>query len=293
MKRTVVLMLVLLGLAAQAALADIPGTINYQGRLTDLAGNAVTDGTYGVTFTLHYQAVGNSPTGWSEVQNVVTERGYFNIALGSSTSLSSLGFNYPYYLEIQVAGDAQPMSPRQPLASVPYAMRAAMANQANQANQAVEALSATTAAVANSIANNTVNSSKIVDTSIVSADIADGAITSSKINDGSIATIDIANSAVTQAKATFAPAVAVDGSWRNNSKIACGTASTDTNGDIGVNISAYGFTAAPIILATIERNDVNVCVRIYDRTTTGFSVKTFFLNGTGTACIINWIAVGY
>lgn len=124
MKRTVVLMLVLLGLAAQAALADIPGTINYQGRLTDLAGNAVTDGTYGVTFTLHYQAVGNSPTGWSEVQNVVTERGYFNIALGSSTSLSSLGFNYPYYLEIQVAGDAQPMSPRQQLMSVPYAMRA-------------------------------------------------------------------------------------------------------------------------------------------------------------------------
>jgi hypothetical protein len=286
MKRIVGLIMVLFGLSVQTALADIPGTINFQGRLTDLAGNAVANGTYGVTFTLHYQAVGNSPTGWSEVQNVSTERGYFNIALGDNTPLTTLDFKYPYYLEIHVAGDAQPMNPRQPLASVPYAMRAKEANNANyanNANKAMEALSATTAAVANSIANNTVNSSKIVDASIASADIANDAVTTSKLPDG----------AVTQPKALFAPIVAVEGAWRNYPKIACGTVSTNVNGDIGVNISAYGFTAAPIILATIERSDVNVCVRIYDRLTTGFSVKTFYLNGTGTACIINWMAIGY
>ncbi len=154
MNKTFWMMMVLLGLTSQAAVADIPGTINFQGRLTDLAGNAVTDGTYGVTFTLHYTAEGNSPTGWSEVQNVVTERGYFSIALGSSTPLSSLGFNYPYYLEIQVAGDAQPMSPRQQLSSVPYAMRASLANQ---------------------VPDNTISTNKIADDAVTYTKIASGA----------------------------------------------------------------------------------------------------------------------
>lgn len=124
MKKTMLMLGLMSVLITQSAVADIPETINLQGRLTDTAGNAVTDGTYGVTFTLHYQETGNTPTGWSEVQNISTQRGYFNVALGSNTSLNSLNFDAPYYLEIHVAGDAQPMTPRQPLASVPYAMRA-------------------------------------------------------------------------------------------------------------------------------------------------------------------------
>lgn len=270
------LILVTLGLTVQIALADIPGTINFQGRLTDLAGNAVTDGTYGVTFTLHYMETGNSPTGWSEVQNVVTERGYFNIALGESTPLSSLGFNYPYFLEIQVAGDAQPMSPRQPLASVPYSMRA---------NRANEALSATTAAVANSIANNTVNSSKIVDASIASADIANNAVTTSKLPDG----------AVTQSKALFAPIVAVDGAWRNYPKIACGTANSDASGNAHVDLTPYGFTSTPRIHCNAIHDSLQVAVTIYstDRSTTGFGVCTRYPNNNGYATPFDWIAIGY
>ncbi|MCK5241184.1 hypothetical protein KAR34_01915 [bacterium] len=124
MKKIMMIMAILTGIFSQIAMADIPGTINYQGRLTDGSGNAVADGTYGVTFTLYYQATGNTPTGWSEVQNINTQGGYFDMALGSQTSMSSLSFDYPYYLEVHVAGDSRPMSPRQQLQSVPYAMRA-------------------------------------------------------------------------------------------------------------------------------------------------------------------------
>lgn len=139
MKRLLCIMLVFFGISKQVVLADVPKTVNYQGRLTDTEGNAVTDGTYGVTFTLFYQTTGNTPTGWSEVQNVSTRRGYFNVALGTYTPLNSLDFNYPYYLEIHVGGDAQPMSPRQPITSVPYALNVAdgMVTTAKIANRAV------------------------------------------------------------------------------------------------------------------------------------------------------------
>jgi hypothetical protein len=150
-------MAVAIGMFAQSVLADIPGTINYQGRLTDAAGNAVADGTYGVTFTLYYEATGDTPTGWSEVQNISTRQGYFNIALGSQTSLSSLSFDVPYYLETWVSGDPQPMSPRQLLQSVPYAMRAQTAVQAD------------------SVADGSITSSKIVDGTITRSKIAMGA----------------------------------------------------------------------------------------------------------------------
>jgi len=126
MKQIILIMTMLMLMFTQTALADIPGTINYQGRLTDAAGNPVADGTYGVTFKLYYEATGDTPTGWSEVQNVSTKNGYFSVALGSQNPLSKLCFDRPYYLETWVGGDSQPMSPRQPLQSVPYALNAGM-----------------------------------------------------------------------------------------------------------------------------------------------------------------------
>jgi hypothetical protein len=49
--------------------------------------------------------------------------GVLNTALGNAAPLN-IPFNVPYYLSIQVNNDVE-MSPRQPLAAVPYAMRAA------------------------------------------------------------------------------------------------------------------------------------------------------------------------
>ncbi len=293
MNKTFWMMMVLLGLTAQAAMADIPGTINYQGRLTDLAGNAVTDGTYGVTFTLHYTAAGNSPTGWSEVQNVQTERGYFSIALGSSTPLSSLGFNYPYYLEIQVAGDAQPMSPRQHLSSVPYAL-------------AVKNDSITSAKIVNGtitsadVAGATITGSNIASGTIMASNIANSTITGGKIAGATITNTNIANGAIdTQAKAPWAPIVWRQ--WYDNAptqmtapKIACGINATDSSGDKGINISTVGFTSAPFVVCNPLR-DVATYVNIqhYNVTTTSFAVRSYRNDGVQEATIFEWIAIGY
>jgi hypothetical protein len=110
---------------AQQAEAALPQTLNYQGRLTFAGGGPIPDSTGNtVVFRLF-----DSPSGgiqvWSEAWNgtVVSTNGLFNVVLGSNTPLAA-AFDIPYWLEIQVNGDATPMAPRQPLTMAPYAFRA-------------------------------------------------------------------------------------------------------------------------------------------------------------------------
>lgn len=95
--------------------------INVQGRLTDTAGAPLT-GTQTVTFRLYtssYAAVGSAI--WTESQSVALSSGLFNVKLGSVTALDALPFTQTYYLGIQVAGDANELSPRQQLGASAYA----------------------------------------------------------------------------------------------------------------------------------------------------------------------------
>ena len=101
--------------------ADIPRTINYQGKLTDKQGYALT-GSYNITFRLY-----DAPTGgnllWQESHtNVSVSKGLFSVILGAITPLN-LPFDKQYYLSIQVGADPE-MAPRQALASAPYAFTA-------------------------------------------------------------------------------------------------------------------------------------------------------------------------
>ncbi|MEW6517386.1 MAG: hypothetical protein AB1439_10845 [candidate division FCPU426 bacterium] len=261
MKKIAGVLAVLLGLSAQIALADIPGTINYQGRLTDTAGNPVANGTYGVTFALHYTAEGNSPTGWSEVQNVETKGGYFIIALGSQNSLSGLGFNYPYYLEIHVAGDAQSMSPRQLLSSVPYAMRAREATHATAADSATTANNASNLGgfAANTFIRNIANS-----------------VSNTNLQSGS----------VTQDKAQFAPAVSFNGALISYPKIAAGYIDTNESGEANVAFSGITFSQPPVISCVIYHTNpayINPSVVTIESVySTGFYARSWYQNGSGT-----------
>jgi len=59
---------------------------------------------------------------WTGVFPTATKNGYFNIVLKDGTpALGTLDFNQPYYVGVKVELDNE-MSPRQPLASTPYAM---------------------------------------------------------------------------------------------------------------------------------------------------------------------------
>ena len=105
--------------------AQIPSTMNYQGSLKDANGNPVTD-TVEMTFALYDSLTGGIKL-WEETQGSVNVvNGIYSVILGtgnSSTSLSSLAYDVPYYLEISINGEA--LSPRQPLTSVPYAFNCA------------------------------------------------------------------------------------------------------------------------------------------------------------------------
>ena len=116
----VALICVLASIRVAPAQAAVPGTLSYQGVLTDGTGAQVADGNYAVTFRLYDVATGGAAL-WTETQPAVpVASGLFSALLGSSTPIN-LAFDRQYYLGITV--DASPeLSPRTPLSSVPYAM---------------------------------------------------------------------------------------------------------------------------------------------------------------------------
>ena len=121
-------------------------TINYQGYLTDSSGNPVNE-PLDIVFRLYNVESGGEAL-WIETQNgVVVSDGLFSVLLGDVTSISTeiIANNSDLWLGIAVGGDEE-MSPREKIASAPYALLA-----------------------------------NVPDGSITSAKIADDAVTSSKI----------------------------------------------------------------------------------------------------------------
>jgi len=111
---------------AFAVFAEIPSTINYQGKLTDAGGVAI-DGTRQIKFTI-FDAVSGGSALWTETHPAVdVAKGLFDVRLGTVTAFpSTLDFSEQYWIAVEVDGEV--LSPRQALSSVPYAFRAAIAD---------------------------------------------------------------------------------------------------------------------------------------------------------------------
>lgn len=112
--------LAMMVLVLPPAQADVPKTMAFQGKLTDASGLPL-DGNKTVTFRL-YGAVTGGTKLWEEVKTLTVSGGLFSTLLGDKTPLS-VAFDQPYWVEIVVG--AETLSPRQPLASSPYALMAA------------------------------------------------------------------------------------------------------------------------------------------------------------------------
>jgi len=112
-------LLLFLSLSSSIVLA-VPHEINYQGVLKDSSG-ALVSGEVDMTFNI-YDGTGTSL--WNETQSGVTvEAGLYNVRLGSENAITPEVFNGDTrYLEVTV--NNQTLSPRIPLISVPYALRA-------------------------------------------------------------------------------------------------------------------------------------------------------------------------
>jgi hypothetical protein len=133
---------VLVAPQAATAVQSVPYKVNFQGRLTDASGNALSNGTYNVKFRL-YDAATSGTNKWEEDRvygtpdnRVTVQNGLFNIQFGDVTALSPSLFNRSttgdLWLEVELPTPATatstspvwtelPMTPRQPLASAPYA----------------------------------------------------------------------------------------------------------------------------------------------------------------------------
>lgn len=111
----------------------------------------VTNAGLGMAFRLYNASTGGSAL-WTETYaGVAVNNGLFHVLLGSTNPIpASLSSNNTLYLGITIGGDSE-MTPREQLASAPYAM---------QASQALT----------------------VSDASITTAKIVDGAVTRSKLS---------------------------------------------------------------------------------------------------------------
>ena len=124
----VVVILLALGTLAEAS---VPAMINYQGKLMRPDGTPVTDGIYSITFTI-YDAETGGNVRWSEPDvSVHIKGGLFSVLLGGNgTNLPANIFDdADRWFGIKVNSDPE-MVPRQKIASVAYANKAASADTA-------------------------------------------------------------------------------------------------------------------------------------------------------------------
>jgi hypothetical protein len=107
---------------ADISLAEVPGKVNYQGRLADNINGEPLAGTHDMTFRIYDAAEGGSML-WSEETSVEADSaGVFGVILGELVPIGPI-FEGPRWLEMVVEGET--LSPRRELVSVPFAFRAA------------------------------------------------------------------------------------------------------------------------------------------------------------------------
>jgi len=164
MRRTAVLALLLVAVLALMSFAQIPNVLSYQGVLKNADGTVVADGDYDLTFGLYLSETGGDSAFWTETQMVTVADGIFGVILGSVEPFDA-SFRDAYWLGISVEGEPE-LSPRTPLAAVPYSRCA----------------------------------NEVVDSAISTAALRDGAVTSEKIADGTIELSDIGQNGALQAQ---------------------------------------------------------------------------------------------
>lgn len=109
-----------IALLAPPALAQVPTTFAHQGQLLDADGRPV-EGPLTVVWRLYDESVGGIPL-WEESRTVTFRDGWFTAQLGSNAPFPEGLFDRgPLYLGISVDGDEE-MSPREVVASVPWAL---------------------------------------------------------------------------------------------------------------------------------------------------------------------------
>ncbi|CAG1002955.1 hypothetical protein BURK2_03179 [Burkholderiales bacterium] len=122
-----------LGMIAAGARAQAPELLGYQGVLTLSDGTVVPDGTYTLVFAV-YDAASNGNKSFEQQVQVSVKDGLYNIILSSQPgySLANAFSGWPRYMDVRITAVPEgsalsppiALSPRQEVASVPFAMSA-------------------------------------------------------------------------------------------------------------------------------------------------------------------------
>jgi microcystin-dependent protein len=141
MNRIVILVITLTAVVSPVFAQDsVPKLVNYQGKLTNAAGEALSNGTYAVKFELFNKP--SEQTGdtriWGRQYNVVLVGGQFNVVLGAAggttvtptPAVDDIGFAFTdpeRYLQMTIVSgpgisSEQTLLPRQQILSTPYAI---------------------------------------------------------------------------------------------------------------------------------------------------------------------------
>lgn len=145
------------GLLSSVAYA-VPMTTTYQGYLENADGEPL-NATVNMTFALYATAQGGSAV-WTEThQQIEVTDGVFSVTLGSQNSFTDDSLEDNRYLGVTVGTDPE-MTPRQPLTSAFFAMRAGVADSVKAASVETEAI-ADGAVTADKIATQTITGEQI------------------------------------------------------------------------------------------------------------------------------------
>lgn len=195
-----------LGLAALAPAEESPTLIPFQGRLTDQAGNAYTNGQYTLTFNVYDTAVGGVSRWAERHEKVGVVNGMVNVFLGSIQPITTnVNFANTMYLGITIDADglsatADPeMVPRQMIIPAFYARNAAkMAGYDWSAILEGGANNPTTAYIrGDKIQSNSINSDKIANGAVSSEKLADGAVNGAALASNSVGAASIVPGSIT------------------------------------------------------------------------------------------------
>jgi hypothetical protein len=128
--KPILALIILAQLVSVSTALAVPNLINYQGKLSNASGSALT-GTFTMRFQLYPDLEGGPPV-WSETRNVNVIKGMYDVLLGGVVPFQSGLFSTdPLYLQISVlnsSNEYEPLTPRQRLTSSPYALRASDAD---------------------------------------------------------------------------------------------------------------------------------------------------------------------
>ncbi len=109
-----------LTLLASFTIAQVPGTMSFQGMLTHEDGSVYDDGGYSLTFRLIKIDDDDEEVIWEETHNTNLSGGVFSVVLGSVNELPD---NIPSDALLETELEGIVLEPRQPLTSVPFALR--------------------------------------------------------------------------------------------------------------------------------------------------------------------------